>query len=98
MPVYTKEFIKEIDEGIERMVEVTKELGMVKIMTGAEEKVGLENFSNVVIGPISISRWIEDGDDEYIKEELKRNLLLVEEIIAEVREDVLTSVQESKKK
>lgn len=73
-------------------------LGMVKIMTGAEEKVGLEGYSNVVIGPISISRWIEDGDDEHIKNELRKNLLLVEELIAEVREEILASVQESKRK
>ena len=72
-------------------------LGMVKIMTGAEEKVGLEGYSNVVIGPISISRWIEDGDDEYIKEELRKNLYLVEEIIAEVRQEILDAVQEAKK-
>ncbi|MFI5405143.1 MAG: hypothetical protein ACHQ1D_01380 [Nitrososphaerales archaeon] len=73
-------------------------LDKIKIMTGAEEKVGLEGYSNVVIGPISISRWIEDGDDEYIKGELRKNLLLVEEIIAEVREEVLEAVQEAKKK
>lgn len=74
-----------------------KTLGFIKIMTGAEEKVGLENFSNVVIGPISISRYIPEGDEDYIKEEIKKNLYLVEEIISEVREEVLAAVQEAKK-
>jgi hypothetical protein len=72
-------------------------LGYIKIMTSSSEKVGLPNYSSVDIGPISVTRFIEEGDDEYIKKELKKNLLLVEELIAEVREEVLTSVQEAKK-
>lgn len=72
-------------------------VGMVKIMTSSSEKVGLPNYSSVDIGPISVTRFIEEGDDEYIKEELKKNLFLVEELISEVREEVLASVQESKK-
>ncbi len=71
--------------------------GMIKIMTGSSEKIGLPNYSSVDIGPISVTRFIEEGDDEYIKNELRKNLLLVEELIAEVREEVLQSVQESKK-
>ena len=74
-----------------------KTLGFIKIMTGAEEKVGLAGYSNVVIGPISVSRYIEEGDEEYIKGELRKNILMVEEIIAEIREEVLEAVQESKK-
>ena len=73
-------------------------VGMIKIMTSSSEKVGLENYSSVDIGPISVSRFIPEGDDEYVKEELRKNLILVEELIAEVREEVLASVQESKKK
>jgi len=76
---------------------MTEELGIIKIMTSSSEKVGLENYSSVDIGPISVTRFIAEGDDEYIKEELRKNLVLVEELIAEVREEVLASVQESKK-
>lgn len=72
-------------------------LGVIKIMTSSSEKIGLPNYSSVDIGPISITRFIAEGDDEYIKKELKNNLLLVEELIAEVREEVLASVQEAKK-
>lgn len=72
-------------------------LGQIKIMTSSSEKIGLPNYSSVDIGPISVSRIIEEGDDNYLREEIQRNLRLVEEIIAEEREQVLLSVQESKK-
>jgi hypothetical protein len=71
--------------------------GTLKIMTSSSEKVGLAGYSSVDIGPISVTRIIPEGDEEYVKEELRKNLLLVEELIAEVREEVLASVQESKK-
>jgi len=79
---------------------LTEELtpGMVKIMVSSSEKIGLPDYSSVDVGPISVSRFIEDGDDEYLKKELHRNLLLVEEIISEVRQEVLEEVQASKKK
>lgn len=70
--------------------------GMIKIMTSSSEKVGLKNYSSVDIGPISVTRFIEEGDDEHVEAELKRNLELVERIIADVREEVLASVHESK--
>lgn len=73
-------------------------VGMVKITAGAEEKIGLKNYSNVVVGPIIISRLVEDGDDEHIKNEIKKNLRLVEEVISEVRDEVLEMVQDSKDK
>jgi len=71
-------------------------LGMIKIMTSSSEKIGLPNYSSVDVGPISVSRFIEDGDDEYVKEELRRNLRLVEDIISEVRQEVLETIQTSK--
>ena len=66
-------------------------------MTSSSEKIGLPNYSSVDIGPISVTRLIPDRDDDYIKEELRKNLVLVEELISEVREEVLAAVQESKK-
>ena len=71
--------------------------GMIKITVGAEEKVGLKDYSNVVVGPIIISRLIEDGDDNYVKEELRKNLRLIEDLMSEEREEILAVVQESKK-
>ena len=73
------------------------EAGTLKIMTSSSEKVGLPNYSSVDIGPISVTRLIPEGDEEYIKEELRKNLMMVEELIADVREIVLESIQESKK-
>lgn len=70
--------------------------GIIKIMTSSSEKVGLPNYSSVDIGPISVTRLIEEGDDEYLETEIKRNLELVERIIADVREEVLASVHKSK--
>lgn len=72
-------------------------LGTIKIMTSSSEKIGLPGYSSVDIGPISVTRFIPEGDDAYVKEELRKNLILVEELISEVREEVLTSVQETKK-
>ena len=73
------------------------EAGTLKIMTSSSEKVGLPNYSSVDVGPISVTRVIPEGDEDYIKGELRKNLLMVEELIAEVREVILQSVQESKK-
>lgn len=71
-------------------------VGMIKIMASSSEKVGLPDYSSVDIGPISITRFIKEGDDEYVKEEIRNNLFLVEEIIAEVRQSVLESIQAAK--
>ncbi len=73
------------------------ELGTIKIMVSSSEKIGLPNYSSVDVGPVSISRYIPEGDDEYIKEELRKNLLLIEDLLSEVREEVLDIVQEAKK-
>jgi hypothetical protein len=72
-------------------------VGMIKIMASSSEKIGLPNYSSVDVGPISVTRFIEDCDDETLKKEITHNLYLIEEIISDVREVVLDSVQESKK-
>lgn len=72
------------------------ETGTLKIMTSASEKVGLPGYSSVDIGPISVSRIIEEGDEDYIKGELRKNILMVEELISEIREEVLEAVQKAK--
>lgn len=71
--------------------------GMIKIMTSSSEKIGLPSYSSVDVGPISVTRFIPEGDDEYLKGELRHNLELVEEIIAEVRQEILEAVQDAKK-
>ena len=71
--------------------------GTIKIMTSSSEKIGLPNYSSVDVGPISITRFIPEGDDDYLKEALRHNLELVEEVIAEIRQQVLDAVQDAKK-
>lgn len=73
------------------------QVGTLKIMVSGSEKVGLPSYSSVDIGPVSVTRIIEEGDEEYIKGELRKNILMVEDLIAEIREEVLETVQESKK-
>lgn len=73
------------------------EVGTIKIMVSGSEKVGLPGYSSVDIGPVSLTRVIEEGDEEYIKEQLRKNIYIVEELIAEIRQEVLEAVQEAKK-
>ena len=69
---------------------------LVKLASWAEEKIGLENYSNVTVGG-SITRHVEDGDDTHLGQELRENFALIEMIVAEQRELVLADVQSSKK-
>lgn len=64
----------------------------VKIYVGAEEKVGLPNYSNVVI-TASLSRYVSDGTDEELKASLRETAAIVEEFVAEERQAVLASLK-----
>ena len=74
-----------------------QETNLVKLATWAEEKIGLENYSNVKIGG-SITRYVPEGDDEFIAAQLRENFELVERIVAEQRELVLETIQNSVRK
>lgn len=67
----------------------------VKIMTSFSEKVGLPNYSSVDIGPISVSRFVEEGDDKHILEEIRKTARIVEQFLEEERQQVLDMVQAS---
>lgn len=67
----------------------------VKIMTSFSEKVGMPNYSNIEIGPISVTRYVPDGDEQHLLEEIRKTARIVEEFIAEERETVLEMVQSS---
>lgn len=67
----------------------------VQITVGAEEKIGLPNYSNVVIGPIIVTRFVEDDPaviDEALRVTLREH---VESLIAEERSNVLEMVKAS---
>lgn len=67
----------------------------VKIMTSFSEKVGLANYSSAEIGPISITRFVEDGDDTHLLEEIRQTARIVEQFMAEERQAVLDMIQSS---
>jgi len=61
---------------------------MALISNGAEEKIGLPHYSNVVIGPASVTRFVKD-DPESIREGLRELVTACEEIIGEERGAVI---------
>lgn len=65
---------------------------MALVSSGASEKIGLPNYSNVDIGPASVTRYVEDSP-EAIQEGLKECTQLCEVIIANEREKVLEIIQ-----
>ncbi len=65
---------------------------MVLISIGASEKIGLPHYSNVDIGPASVTRFVKDVDEE-IKQGLSDSILLVEEVIGSERAAVLEIVK-----
>lgn len=69
----------------------TTETKMAKVIMGAEEKIGLPNYSNVTLSG-SVTRWVADTPDE-IDKGLRACLTAVEAIIAEEREQVLALIQ-----
>lgn len=65
----------------------------IKIMASFSEKIGLPNYSNVEVGPISVTRYVEDGDDDHVAEEIRKTARIVENFLAEEREFVLKTLQ-----
>lgn len=61
------------------------------VVMGAEEKIGLPNYSNVTLSG-SVTRQVPDTP-EAIDEGLRDCLLAVEKIIAEEREQILALIQ-----
>jgi len=72
---------------------VNEETGapMAKIMVGREEKLNIGNYSNVTIGPASITKFVRD-DEEYVRQAYKDCYELIEEILKEKREILLEEI------
>lgn len=60
----------------------------VKITVSAAEKIGLPKFSNIDIGPVSITRFVED-DDEVVGKAIRDGQEFVELILGEERERIV---------
>jgi hypothetical protein len=66
-----------------------------KLRFGLEEKIGLPDFSNIVVGPISIERSCEDTKEERARV-MAEMIEEVEEILAQERTKVLDWLKENK--
>ena len=65
---------------------------MVMVSMGASEKVGMPNYSNVDIGPASVTRFVRD-DPDAIKEGLRECVQVCEEVIGEERGAIIDVVK-----
>jgi hypothetical protein len=63
---------------------------MVLVTFQASELIGLPNYSNVTVGPASVTRFVEEHE---VEEGLKKCAEQTEGIIAAERDNVLASVQ-----
>lgn len=61
---------------------------LVKITCAASELINTGNFSNVTVGPVSVARFVTDGDDEHLAAEVQRTQALCEAAVAEERETI----------
>jgi len=64
---------------------------LAKVTMGAEEKIGLPNYSNVTLNGW-VTRYVEDTP-EAIDAGLRECVVAVESVIAEERQQVLAMVQ-----
>jgi hypothetical protein len=65
---------------------------MALVTMQLSELVGLPNYSNVTVGPGSVTKFVKDGKDG-IAEGLRECAIAVETILAEERQPVLEMVQ-----
>lgn len=71
---------------------------MVQISFTASELIPTGEYANVTIGPVTVTKFVSDGDDDHLAGELNHLAELVEsDCIAEQREIVIESIQSSKK-
>lgn len=61
---------------------------LIKISCAASELIATQKFSNVTVGPVAVSRFIEDGDDEHLAVEIRRTQSLCEAAVAEERQTI----------
>lgn len=67
---------------------------MALVTMGVSEKIGMPHYSNVDLGPASVSRFCKDTEEE-IKETLAQAIGMCEEVIAVERQAVLDVVKRS---
>jgi hypothetical protein len=68
---------------------------MVMVTMGASEKVGLPQYSNVDIGPASITRFVRDDPAE-IRKGLEQAVNICEQVIAIERGPIIDLAKQAK--
>lgn len=71
---------------------------MVQISFTASELIPTGEYANVTIGPVTVTKFVPDGDDDALATQLNDLAALVEsDCIAEQREIVVDSLQNAQK-
>lgn len=65
---------------------------MALITAGASEKIGMPNYSNVDLGPVSVMRFVKDTPETRV-EGIRETVLECETVIGEERAEVLKVVK-----
>lgn len=58
---------------------------MARITCAASELIPTRQYANVIVGPITVTRFVVDGDDDHLRVEINRTQSLCEEAVAEER-------------
>jgi hypothetical protein len=68
---------------------------LTQISFAASDLVPTDDYANVIIGPVTVTRWfaIDPDDDEKVAEKTSELGSVVEGVLAEHREIVLTNLQ-----
>lgn len=68
---------------------------MVEISSSATELVPTIQYGNVTIGPVVVRRWVPDGDDDHLAEQIRRVSQLCETAVSEDRQTVHAMLRQS---
>ena len=68
---------------------------LVKVQASASELVATRQYSNVTIGPISVTRFVADQGDEGLMMEIRKTQSLCERAVAEERQTVHEMIRQS---
>lgn len=68
---------------------------LVEISCAAAELVPTVQYGNVTLGPIIVRRWVTDGTDEHLMEQIRETQKLCEAAVAEDRQTVQALLRQS---
>lgn len=68
---------------------------LVMISCSAAELIATRAYSNVTVGPVVVQRWVPDGTDEHLLDEIRRTQSLCETAVAEERQTIAALLRQS---